>query len=604
MHELDLIQNQMDRIALVMGRRIQKLYCALHELRRATETLLEVTPRDDAAIDRWMEAEGLAADTKGYVRSRELDRRLHEGDAPDDRFTYHWPAELEHHPELRHRFHALRHLVRHVAELRACLGDVEWIYYQDLTGSGAAMAFPYFDMETAIPPSFDWREYHAYRSVCPEQNPARGVRWTAPTIDYAGKGLITTVSVPVYVADELVGLWSIDVQYDSLHRHHTIETVAASQANFIVDRSGNVVVHPSLEHEIDGNKGAVCRKTLRDVGGGFAELNLEELRANQRGSLEVVDGAGAERMVVYQVIPEIDWLLFGTFLKRGMLEAVNDSIQRAFEHLKDVDLSYRIDLRVSGELQVVIDSYNEMAETLEQTLCAKERAQAEALEAERRLNTELETKVAERTQELEALNQELLGLATRDGLTQIANRRHFDEQIETEWKRLTREQSWLSLLLIDVDYFKSYNDLYGHPAGDECLVHVAELLREVACRPADLAARYGGEEFAILLPNTPAEGAKHVAVRLLAALRDRNLAHRGSEVAPHVTCSIGVACSVPTRAASWRSLIENADVALYEAKGRGRNQHVVAGPELQPPAPIQRPRPDSYLPPALALWHD
>ncbi len=172
---------------------------------------------------------------------------------------------------------------------------------------------------------------------------------------------------------------------------------------------------------------------------------------------------------------------------------------------------------------------------------------------------------------------ELQRLATRDGLTGIANRRSFDTALNTECRRVTREARSLSLLMIDVDYFKRYNDAYGHLAGDECLRQVAEAMARVTQRASDTLARYGGEEFAILLPATEPDGAVVVAERIREAVTALALPHGHSEVAPQVTVSIGVASLDPTSAGPPAQLIAAADAALYEAKRSGRNR-VVAAP--------------------------
>jgi diguanylate cyclase (GGDEF)-like protein len=171
---------------------------------------------------------------------------------------------------------------------------------------------------------------------------------------------------------------------------------------------------------------------------------------------------------------------------------------------------------------------------------------------------------------------ELQRLATRDGLTGVANRRSFDTALNTECRRVSREARALSLLMIDVDHFKRYNDTYGHLAGDECLRQVAEAMAQVTQRASDTLARYGGEEFAILLPATEPQGAVIVAERLRAAVEGLALPHARSDVGPHVTVSIGVASIDPARAAPPTELIGAADAALYAAKMQGRNRVVQA----------------------------
>ncbi len=178
--------------------------------------------------------------------------------------------------------------------------------------------------------------------------------------------------------------------------------------------------------------------------------------------------------------------------------------------------------------------------------------------------------------ELEERNVELARLSTVDGLTGIANRRCFDTTLEREWRRAIRDKSELSLILTDIDFFKRYNDAYGHPAGDECLRQVARCLAESLRRPSDLAARYGGEEFALLLPATGPAG----ATMLAEAVRDRvaalGLEHKTSDAAPHVTLSLGIASYGPKQGEQQEELVSRADRALYSAKRRGRNRYDVA----------------------------
>ena len=158
-----------------------------------------------------------------------------------------------------------------------------------------------------------------------------------------------------------------------------------------------------------------------------------------------------------------------------------------------------------------------------------------------------------------------------DELTQISNRRAFDLYLQQEWNRAKREKLFLALIMIDIDYFKLYNDYYGHDAGDRCLHAVAQGIRQAVKRPSDLVARYGGEEFAVILPNTNREGAETVANAIQTEIRDLKLPHARSPIAPHVTLSMGVSIKIPT-SSDCSLLINTADRALYEAKNRGRDR--------------------------------
>ncbi|WP_088890466.1 response regulator [Leptolyngbya ohadii] len=182
---------------------------------------------------------------------------------------------------------------------------------------------------------------------------------------------------------------------------------------------------------------------------------------------------------------------------------------------------------------------------------------------------------AQLQRQLELANQELQRLVTVDELTQVANRRRFDEYLEQEWQRTLREQQPLSLILCDVDCFKAYNDTYGHPAGDRCLQQVAQLIRSAVKRPGDLVARYGGEEFAVILPNTNAAGAVFLAETICQTLRWEAIPHPVSTIAPYITLSAGVGSTFPTTEESIANLIQNADQALYCAKKAGKDRAVL-----------------------------
>jgi diguanylate cyclase (GGDEF)-like protein len=206
-------------------------------------------------------------------------------------------------------------------------------------------------------------------------------------------------------------------------------------------------------------------------------------------------------------------------------------------------------------------------------------SQIEVLLRARQLSLELKAAM-EREQllakQLEEANEELHRLVFVDSLTQVANRRYFDRYIEQEWKRLTREKAPLSLIFCDIDFFKAYNDTYGHQAGDKCIAQVAQILSQAARRPADLVARYGGEEFTLVLPNTSAQGAIYVAEVIREEMKAKAIPHIASPIAGVVTISLGVATTIPSHCQSPETLIFKADEALYQAKKTGRDAAVLA----------------------------
>lgn len=195
------------------------------------------------------------------------------------------------------------------------------------------------------------------------------------------------------------------------------------------------------------------------------------------------------------------------------------------------------------------------------------------MSAMRRL-VEMQRKLVETTHKLDAANKELQRLSTTDGLTGIANRRMFDELLMREWRRCLRAKKPLALVMVDVDFFKQYNDTYGHQAGDACLQAVAKQLARSAPRASDVAARYGGEEFALILGDTEMDGAVWVANYIRQNVAALGMPHKQSPF-KHVTVSCGVATIVPNDKASAKTLISSADHALYLAKQQGRDR--VAG---------------------------
>ncbi|MEG4088465.1 diguanylate cyclase domain-containing protein [Microcoleus sp. Pol12B4] len=233
-------------------------------------------------------------------------------------------------------------------------------------------------------------------------------------------------------------------------------------------------------------------------------------------------------------------------------------------------------------LQIIAVVGSQLGEFVKRKYAEQELQQAEAslrflYEEQKRQSEELARQnlaLEQAKLELEAANMELQRLAAVDGLTQIPNRRCFDKKLELEWQLMEREKESLSLILCDIDFFKLYNDHYGHQGGDECLKKVAQILVSNAQRAGDLAARYGGEEFAVILSRTDVEGAKQVAEAIRSDLKAAAIFHAASKVSKFITLSIGIATTIPAAGLSIEELIGQADRALYRAKLEGRD-HIV-----------------------------
>lgn len=225
----------------------------------------------------------------------------------------------------------------------------------------------------------------------------------------------------------------------------------------------------------------------------------------------------------------------------------------------------------------------------QQKLLSEERkariAQARTLHVQQEANARLEQRVLTRTQDLESLNERLKELSSTDALTGLKNRGDFDRVFKSAVVKAYRFGQTLSLMVLDIDHFKGFNDTYGHLVGDDCLQMVAGCIGEFVTRPQDLAARYGGEEFVVLLPDTPEEGAVRVAQKIRREIAETGF--RVSDETLHLTISIGICSACPDHADATKEIFTRADEALYEAKGRGRNR-VVTASEMTP-APSESP---------------
>ncbi len=242
-------------------------------------------------------------------------------------------------------------------------------------------------------------------------------------------------------------------------------------------------------------------------------------------------------------------------------EAVENSIREGMEPLNTFSVEYRV-IDAEGKLRW----FSETGQAVYST-------QGEPLWLDGVITDISDRKFAQDA--LQKANQELERLASIDGLTQISNRRQFDEYLVKEWQRMKREKKPLSLILTDIDYFKFFNDNYGHQEGDRCLQVVAQAIRMSERRPADFTARYGGEEFAVVLPDTDATGAFYVAGRVKKEVRSLKIPHAYSKAEKYITLSLGVASVVPNEDLQPGSLVSAADQALYQAKETGRNRVVL-----------------------------
>ncbi len=424
-----------------------------------------------------------------------------------------------------------------------------------------------------------------------------------------------TRTIPIYdPSKSLLGVLAADITLSNLSDFLRQTKVSKSGHVFIIERSGDLVATSATEQPfIKTNEGEKRLAALRSNNRLIRETtqhmltrfkNLKAISSRENLTLKI-DG---ERQFIditsMNSHTGVDWLLIVAIPERDFTEFIHANnrtitllciaalggaaalgivtsqwIARPIHHLSQASQSLanrmmsadfraehppeRVTTTYILELGILARTFNQMAAQIQ-----------DMFRKLTHVNAELEQRVADRTQDLQAANNELERFVRLDELTQVASRRRFWEYLQLVWQQQMPLHQPLSLILCDVDYFKDYNDTYGHPAGDQCLKQVAQALKSAVCRPNDLVARYGGEEFAIILPQTDLAGAKLVGEKLRQYVKDLDIPHQASTIAPCITMSVGVACYTVSEELMIQTIIDAADRSLYNAKSRGRDRVV------------------------------
>ena len=393
------------------------------------------------------------------------------------------------------------------------------------------------------------------------------------------------IAEPIRNSDgNFAGLLIFNLGLDNLKWYLSHVELGEQEYAYAVNRQSHVILHPDQAY----------METMADFSG---REPASQAAAGFTGWSEYKD-KGMGILAGYSHIPSVSWglvveqplhfamadvanfhrtnllILIGAavlaiLLSLGIAKTMAEGIANlsaATLRMAAGNLETRLEVETTDELGQLAANFNRMAAQL-----------ARRDEALRQAKEELELQVAERTRELTDANCELQRLSLSDALTCIGNRRYLDEYLEREWRRTLREQTSLSVVMLDIDYFKLFNDTYGHIAGDDCLRRVAGILTATIQRTTDFASRYGGEEFVLVLPATDEQGALTVAEKIRCRVEALAIPHEKSPMAGVVTVSIGVAAAVPTRDSDVGLLLSAADRALYQAKTAGRNAVRSAG---------------------------
>jgi len=445
----------------------------------------------------------------------------------------------------------------------------------------------------------------------------------APEVMAMGAG------IPIRRDGRLIGVAGVDVFLANISRYLNSLPLAPGAEIYVVETNGLLVADSSdrLPFRVVAGRGvrrqaiqaenASIRNSAEALVNRFGDLGSidqpQQLRLSRNGNDVLVrvepfkDLYGLDwRIVVAMPESEFDAplrrnALFNLLISMGtvalsgtMALAVVNRVSRSLsqlvtdsEALASGDLNRTLAPGGVAETARLANSLNAMAANLREsfrTLRARNAAVSEEVAQRTRelsdTNQRLEDEIALRRRaenDLLSSNAELQVLAHTDRLTGVANRNQLDQQLAIEWQRHRREQKPISLLMLDADRFKAYNDCFGHLAGDSCLIRITQVVQETCNRSSDLLARFGGEEFVVLLPDTDCEGAITMAERLQEALERQAIPHPKAVVAGRVTMSIGIATLVPDAYNGHQDLIASADAALYRAKEGGRNRWEVGG---------------------------
>ncbi len=351
--------------AKALAYEVNRYHDALHELQRLTIFLLENTTVAPKDIDNWLEKERFGEDESGFWLGIPLYEKFRSGKAPDDAISHAWSAALKDDTGARERLYVLRGFGSHLKRIRERLPGAIWIYYQDI--SNTSIQFPYIDPAGAITPDFDWKSYHTWLSVEPEANPKREIRWTPPSIDYAGAGLILSVSIPVYLDDKFTGVWSIDLAQDGLLKEYLEQPPASDMEMFIIDLAGNIVSHPKIKTRISPEKGSLFQEDKAVLGPDFEALDMKKIAETDSGTLNLNESPGSNVKCSFKHLPEIGWTVLATYSATALMDETFTEMEKALSKIKKGDLTYRIpEVGIMEQAKVLVEEYNQMAAALQE----------------------------------------------------------------------------------------------------------------------------------------------------------------------------------------------------------------------------------------------
>ncbi len=388
MNETEILRWQLERYSAVLAQQTEKLYNALEELQRNTLLLTNQEDITDAKIDKWLDDQGFAVDEDGFFQSIPLLKAFRNECAPENALSISWGKDRLKDPVIRKHMYCHRNIGSHLKHIHDRLGDIGWIYYQD--AANASFQYPYIDQKEAITFDFDWTSYHTFMSVCPKKNSEKKICWTPPTVDYAGEGIIISVSIPVWDNDNFIGLWSIDLPIRYLYRDFSLSKAFPGQSQFIIDSKGTLILHDKLRAEINQKEGKIFFHILKELGGEWKKIDLNNLIKKEADTCALKDSEGREWFYCYEYLSGVEWILFSGLPKSEMEDAAAKRLREAFQQISDGDYSQQVEASPSGTMSVLVEEFNIMSAKLKlseehREKMEKQLRQAQKMEAVGRL---------------------------------------------------------------------------------------------------------------------------------------------------------------------------------------------------------------------------
>lgn len=378
MLELERIQTQLKIVSRSITCELDRVKDTLYYLACHSLELFQITPNEPQIIDSWLKANKFGVNEDGFFLSHPDLAAHRAGTLRKDALSYSWPPDKIDDPAARYRLFCHRNMGPMLMTLQQRLPGTVWIYYQDVTNT--AIQHPYIDQITAIPPDFQWSSYHTYASVNPEANPERTVCWAPPHIDYAGQGLIIAASVPVYIDDDFIGLWSIDLQVDSLVRPSILAPTHKSQLTCVVQKDGAVIANSEGIDYSNMEKGEEASVRFTDLHAAFAHVDPQEL-FEIGGDYRLINHDGEDYLLNWANLHCMDWLCVSIIPRNELLDAAEEHFRNAFRNLGrgDRQASVVVD-NLPVEMLEIGQAYNEMVDSLDKTReeLLREKAKAEA----------------------------------------------------------------------------------------------------------------------------------------------------------------------------------------------------------------------------------